>query len=389
MIQILDKHNCCGCESCVQVCPKHCIGFVQDREGFYYPEVDDSLCISCRLCEKVCPVINQGEERSPYKALASFNRDDKARESSSSGGIFSLLSEKVLDEGGVVFGARFDENWQVVIDAAETKETIKAFIGSKYLQAKVGESFRNCKRYLDEGRKVLFAGTPCQISGLRLFLRRQYENLLAVDIVCHGVPSPLVWERYVDENVQAAGEIERINFRDKVKGWKLFSLTFVHDSNGQLKSRSTSFKEDLYMQAFLKNLILRPSCYVCPAKCGKSHSDITLADFWGIGDVNPQMDDDRGTSLVLINTKRGLLSLPLDRIVFTEEDFSASIKKNSAWNKSAVPHFRRAEFFEGLSKGKILSLLISHSLRPSIMQRIAQFKHPLTIMRKLKNRVKH
>ena len=384
MISITDKHNCCGCEACVHACPKQCIAFNQDEEGFSYPKVDASLCINCGLCEKICPVLHPYDEHTPQKALAAINKDDEVRMSSSSGGIFTLLAEKTIDEGGVVFGARFDEQWQVVIDVAETKEGVKAFRGSKYLQARVGDSFLRCKKYLDAGRKVLFTGTPCQISALRHFLRKDYQNLLAVDFICHGVPSPLVWKSYLNEVVVTGSRaVKDIQFRSKSRGWKLFSFAIEYNKDSQLIAMSSPFKEDIYMKAFLKNLILRPSCHSCPAKCGKSHSDITIADFWGIEVVNPKMDDDEGTSLVLINTDKGASSLPSDNMKITEEEFHAAIKKNSAWNKPAAPHHRRAEFFRDLSTDKSIVRQVTYALRPTIRQRMSLIKHPRTFVMKL------
>ena len=384
MISITDKHNCCGCEACVQACPKQCIAFNQDEEGFFYPKVDASLCINCGLCEKICPVLHPYEEHTPQKTLSAINKDDEVRMSSSSGGIFTLLAEKTIDEGGVVFGARFDEQWRVVIDVAETKEAVKAFRGSKYLQARVGDSFLRCRQYLDAGRKVLFSGTPCQVSALRHFLRKDYVNLLAVDFICHGVPSPLVWQRYLNEVVIAGCRaIKDIQFRSKSRGWKQFSFAIEYNKDRQSLTMSSPFKEDIYMKSFLKNLILRPSCHSCPAKCGKSHSDITIADFWGIEVVNPKMDDDQGTSLVLINTDKGASSLPSDNIKITEEEFHAAIKKNSAWSNPAAPHHRRAEFFRHLTTEKGIIKQIAYALRPTIRQRMTLIKHPRTLIKKL------
>ena len=227
MIEITDKSQCCGCTACASVCPKMCIAMKEDEEGFLYPEADASLCIGCGLCEKVCPVLHQGDARKPLAVYAAKNRDENVRMASSSGGIFSLLAERVIDDGGVVFGARFDDNWEVIHDFAETKEKLVAFRGSKYVQSCMESCFVQAKRFLDGGRKVLFTGTSCQIAGLKNYLRKDYENLLAVDVVCHGVPSPEAWRKYVKEISASQGgenskqlcgkhskmEIKDINFR--------------------------------------------------------------------------------------------------------------------------------------------------------------------------------
>ena len=199
MLQIKEKKDCCGCEACVQRCPQQCIAVREDSEGFLYPVVDEGRCTDCGLCERVCPGLQPGEPREPLKVYAAKNPDEKVRIQSSSGGIFSLLAEQVIRAGGVVFGARFDGRWEVVHDYTEAMEGLEAFRGSKYVQSRTGETYRLAETFLRAGRKVLFCGTPCQIAGLKLFLRKEYENLLTVDFICHGVPSPGIWRKYLQE----------------------------------------------------------------------------------------------------------------------------------------------------------------------------------------------
>ena len=324
MIHIEKKQDCCGCESCAQACPKRCISMREDAEGFLYPEVDRDLCVDCHLCERVCPVLNQGEERKPLRSYAAKNKDEEIRRRSSSGGIFTLLAERVIDEDGVVFGARFDERWNVVHGYTETREGLAAFRGSKYVQSQLGDSYRQAESFLKSGRKVLFSGTPCQIAGLRLFLRKEYDNLLTVDFICHGVPSPGVWREYLREEivrqrigknsvlshpnrVQGDIRVENISFRDKRLGWKKFSFALTlsvpggHGANNTVLL-SEPLDKNIYLRGFLSDLYLRPSCYTCPAKCMKSGSDVTIGDFWGIKRVYPSFDDDKGVSVLLIHT---------------------------------------------------------------------------------------
>lgn len=307
MIDIKDKKLCCGCNACVQRCPKQCIAVQEDEEGFLYPTVDLSICIDCGLCEKVCPVINQESERNPIEVFAAVNKDASVRMQSSSGGIFTALAEKIIQEKGVVFGARFDEKWEVMHDYTETIEGLKAFRGSKYVQSRIGDTFRQAEFFLKTGRKVMFTGTPCQIAGLRLFLRKEYENLLAVDIICHGVPSPMVWRKYLGEKIQQDGLecIQSISFRNKNTGWKNYSFQIEYDKNHLKSSFSEYASQNIFMKGFLADLYLRPSCYACPAKKLKSGSDITLGDFWGIQRIKPELDDDKGISCILINTIKG------------------------------------------------------------------------------------
>jgi len=226
-----------------------------------------------------------------------------------------------------VFGARFDKDWNVIHDYTETKEGLEAFRGSKYVQSRTGETFKQAEQFLKEGRKVLFSGTPCQIMGLKRYLHKEYDNLLAVDFVCHGVPSPLVWRKYIEETLVRQDEkiqfrptlnhlfldemplIEGISFRNKCLGWKKYSFALILSkvtTAGEKNTVSLSriFYDNAYMKAFLANLSLRPACYRCPAKSGKSGSDITLGDFWGIEKIAPELDDDRGCSLLIINNPK-------------------------------------------------------------------------------------
>ena len=350
-----------------------------DEEGFLYPQVDATICIDCGLCEKVCPVINQNDIRKPNCVFAAINMDDNVRARSSSGGLFSLLAERIILHGGVVFGARFDEDWQVVISSAETISQIDVFRGSKYLQARVGDSYLQCKQYLDAGREVMYTGTPCQIAGLKRFLRKRYDNLVAVDFICHGVPSPEVWKRYLDDVVGSGTKtIRGINFRNKSIGWKRFSLAIDYCDEEQNKTLISPLDKNPYLRVFLSDIILRPSCYKCPAKEGKSFSDITIADFWGVHNMVPSMDDDEGTSLCLVNTEKGKSVIPYEKMHHKSTSLDA-LRYNAAYYHSAKPNPRRKAFFEAFEKGdEDLHRIISYSLRPTPKQKLKQLlKYPV------------
>jgi coenzyme F420-reducing hydrogenase beta subunit len=300
LITITNKSDCCGCGACEQSCSQHCISLAPDNEGFLYPVIDEKLCIDCGICEKVCPVINQNEIREPLNVFAAKNRNEEIRMKSSSGGVFSLLAEQIINEGGVVFGARFNEQWDVVHSYTETIDGIEPFRGSKYVQSYIGDSFIKAESFLKQGRKVLFTGTPCQIAGLHNFLRKDYDNLLTIDVICHGVPSPLVWKEYL-KSIGNGNYPTNISFRDKSSGWKLFSVKYEFLTKTIVKR----FSKDNYMRCFLKDIFLRPSCYDCPSKAGKSDSDITLGDFWGVQNYHPEIDDDKGVGVALIWTDKG------------------------------------------------------------------------------------
>lgn len=374
MIYVKDKQKCCGCNACVQRCPKQCITMQADNEGFLYPVIDTALCIDCGLCEKVCPVINQSEPRKPQKVYAAYNKNEEIRMQSSSGGIFTLLAEETIKKDGVVFGVKFNKDWMPEFDYTETIEGIAPLRGSKYVQAIVGNAYKQAEEFLKQGREVLFSGTPCQIAGLKKYLRKEYENLLAVDIICHGVPSPKVWNMYLEETCSkllktmpdrkntvgfANGEtykscIEAISFRSKITGWKKFSFLLKLNFSNYDGKNSGVFAETLdkntFMRAFLRDIILRPSCYKCHTKQGKSHSDISIADFWGINNIDPLFDDDKGCGLILVNTAKGDNAYSNLNLISKVKTFEESIKYNSAYSHSSKPHPKRDIFFNMIGK---------------------------------------
>lgn len=370
MINIIQKEDCCGCEACYQVCPVNCISKETDSEGFYYPIVDMTSCINCNLCEKVCPIIQQTKLRKPLYVYASKNKDEIIRRNSSSGGIFTLLAEKIIDEGGVVFGVKYNDDWKAIHAYTETKVGISEFRGSKYIESIIGDSFILVKRFLKQGRKVLFSGTPCQIRGLNLFLRnKKYDKLLTIDFVCHGVPSPGIFSEYLNQVIKnnSIDNITSISFRDKKTGWKKFSLTI------ESKERviSNTLEEDIFMRGFLSDLYLRPACHKCPSKNFKSGSDITLADYWGVHKVLSEFDDDKGVSLIFINSEMGKNIYESIDTISIATSYSNAVKYNPSVEKSSAIPPNRSIFFEEYSKDHALLLpLILKYTRLSIKKRI-------------------
>lgn len=363
MIQIQHKMNCCGCNACGDACTQGAISFKTDNEGFWYPEVNKNLCVDCGLCEKVCQELYPYEEHYPLGAYAGINPDDDIRLSSSSGGMFTLLAYHVIEKGGVVFGAKFTDDWMVILSYTETRDGIDLFRGSKYLQAKVGTSYADAKDFLQQGRQVLFTGTPCQISGLKHYLMRDYDNLITLDIICHGVPSPKVWKKYITEVTNnAVPTILTCSFRNKDNGWKNYNFHIDWGTNGQNNSITSYHQTDPFMRGFLANMTMRPSCHTCKAKSGRGHSDITLGDFWGIQTIAPEMDDDKGTNIVLVNTLKGMNVLKSTIAKIEPVDFASSIINNPSWSMSSPANNRRQKFYKSLDSSNSVVRLIERNL---------------------------
>ena len=358
--------NCSGCAACYNACPKNCIKMNADSEGFLYPEIDRSVCIKCGRCEAVCPRRNEQVGRKG-KAYACINKNEAVRMKSSSGGIFTLFAEHVLLIGGVVFGAAFDDELNVVCTEIRNKDNLYRLRGSKYLQSQIGDSYKKAKAYLEKGKTVLFSGTPCQISGLKNYLGKEYDNLYMQDIICHGVPSPTVWQKYLEylEKKQKS-KVDKKNlptFRSKQTGWTGYSVN-INFENG--KTFQNAAAENLYMRAFLNDLCLRPSCYECMSKSLERESDITLADFWGIEKLLPDMHDDKGTSLAFVNTQKGkrLFDAVKDKMVYCETDIDEAVRYNSAAYKSVEKNKNRDKFMEEIKSAEFGKLIAKYTSRP-------------------------
>ena len=303
------KGNCCGCGACEQICPKKCISMLPDEEGFLYPVVDSTRCIKCGLCERVCQYSNKNKENKILLEQYYFIHNDKdVRNKSSSGGFFICLAEEVIKRNGVVFGACFDENFDVVISYAETLDECWKFVGSKYVQAKVGHAYRYAKKFLQEKRLVLFSGTPCQINGLQHYLGDCYENLLKLDFTCHAIPSPLIWNKYL-KTIKGKYFIQSVNFRDKeISGWNNYGLTIIGYHNSMKKKLvAEGNRQNLYMRGFLQYLYDRPSCSNCVSRNFFSTSDIMIGDFWNVDKYHSDsfFNDNKGVSIVLVLSEKG------------------------------------------------------------------------------------
>lgn len=318
----------------------------EDKEGFLQPRIDTSVCIECHKCEKVCPILNQEiiKEDFETKAYAVINKDDEVRAQSSSGGVFFPLAKWVIEQGGVVFGARWNDKWEVVHDFAEDLDGVKAFMRSKYVQSIVGDTLRQAKQFLDAGRWVLYSGTPCQLGGLRAYLGKEYERLIQVDLICHGVPSPGVWRSYLKEYFGKEKLVD-INFRDKKEGW----LDFLNEVTINVTTTTTTYRvktlKHPYMNGFLYDIYLRSSCYNCEFRKFHRASDLTIADYWGVDKVFPEIFDNKGTSILFAHTVKGdhILHQIIDSFVIKEQDNSNAFLYNPSMVKNPpVPAGRKA-----------------------------------------------
>lgn len=379
--QLADKKACTGCTACASICPKHCIEMFPDQNGFHYPSIDNTACINCGACERVCPVLNGvTKNECASNAYAAYTNDELLRMDSSSGGLFSELAKTVIDRGGVVYGAVYDEHFKIFHRAVESMEELAALRGAKYAESHLGKTFPEIKTRLEKGQIVLFSGTPCQVGGLQAFLKKDYDNLLCVDFVCHGVPSPVAWKKYVEYRAQNDNNgvlPEAINLRDKSSGWSKYqySNTFKYADG---KTHSDMSTQSLYMHLFTNDYISRRSCENCRFKGYSRPSDITLGDFWGIWDIAPNMDDNRGTSLVLIHSEKGQKAWNEISRQITAKTLSlenASQKNKSLISSSALKKERE----------KVLETIRTEGIEKAseLLQR------PNSVLKRMKRKVRH
>ena len=345
--------KCCGCTACYAVCHKNAITMQADCEGFKYPVIDKDKCIDCGLCCKVCPLDIKLEKAEDKEiAFACTAKDENFTKRSSSGGIFAMLANMFIEKQAVIYGAAFDGDWNVKHIRVDKKDDLKKLYASKYVQSDMGDNFKAVKTDLDSGKKVLFAGTPCQVAGLKSYLSKDYDNLTTVDFICHGVPSPLVWKCYINEKAASLkSKITDISFRDKKDGWKDFSF-FVKTENGNTHYENA--EDNIYMKGFFKDLYLRPSCYDCKFKTLNRVSDVTLADFWGIDKVLPEMYDERGVSLCWTSSKKGseILAEALEQTIYQKVDLQKAVRHNPPAINSVNMHRNREKFFKDFTKSK-------------------------------------
>lgn len=377
---MLPLKDCTGCSACTHICPKNCISLLSDNYGFLYPHINNDICVNCGICENICPVLNIAEQDTPINTncYAAKTNEETIRAQSSSGGVFSVIAEKVLKNNGIVYGAAFDEKFVVKHIGISSIDDLDLLRRSKYVQSDLNNCFTDIESNLKDGKTVLFTGTPCQVEGLLSCLRKPYDNLVTMDFVCHGVPAPAVWEHYKNHiEKQYKSTITNVNFRNKSSGWKNSSLEIEFEN---VTIYNNIFRNDPYMKAFLSNMDLRKSCYSCKFKSTKHKSDLTVADYWGIDEIVPEIDDDKGISLLLVNTEKGnaLLADIKNHLSLTKTDVEKAFTYNPCIIKSVQEHSFRQYFLTNYNKGnfeKIVNNCINPSYITRLKRKILQIKN--------------
>lgn len=345
-MQICNYKECTGCEMCANICPRGAVEMKRDEQGFYQPVVKEDLCVNCGICSQRCPQNNDAIFYDEGKFYAAVSKNDAVRKESSSGGVFSDIAEYVLGKKGVVFGAVFNEDFCVEHQFREGIGGSSVFRGSKYVQSRIRDTYKCAKKMLDSDRLVLFSGTPCQIAGLKAFLGKEYEKLITLDILCHGVPSPGVFKEYLEnEEKKNTGKVRSFSFRNKETGWKRFS-TKIEFKEGEEKIA----RMDDFIQGFLQNYYLRKSCYHCRYTSTKRVSDLTLGDYWGYQESAPEYieDDDLGISLILVNSEKGekVLKNVRKRVVLEKRTAEDAVEGNPVLKQPSKKAPRYEEFWE-------------------------------------------
>lgn len=386
MINITDKSKCCGCNACGDICPKSAISFKTDIEGFWYPQVDQKKCVDCGLCEKVCPVINidtlkKNDYRDPI-CYAAEHKNIEVVFDSTSGGLFSALADVIYKNGGYVGGAIYNDDFSVRQFISNDKKDLEKLRSSKYLQSNLEGFYSQVNNLVKKGEKVLVCGAPCQMAGLRAFLGKDYSNLIIVDYVCRGINSPKVWRKYLDSYEERYGsKVVYCKAKSKEYGWRNLTQKVVL-ANGKVYYETKDHND--FTKGYLRtNAFCRPSCYDCHFKGFPRIADISLADFWGIEKVNKTMDKNLGTSLVLINSKKGqeYFESVKPRLNYIQVPFEKALSDNPALTKPIdSPKVDRDAFFRDLNRLNFTQLAekyfrsTNNSLKKSISWKLRQFK---------------
>jgi len=351
LIEIKNKADCCGCTACAGICPKNCIDMTEDCEGFRYPNINIENCVNCGACENVCPILNV-RKQIPFvqEGYIVQNNNFNVLRESTAGGAFTAISKYVLQNNGVVFGVELSEDLVVRHIYVESEEELYRFRNSKYVQSEFsseGYTHKQVKTFLEQGRYVCFSGTPCQIEGLKNYLRKDYPNLLTVDVVCRAVPSPLVFRKYVDyQEHRLADKIKAVRFRDKYYGYKYSTMNVITTRNHGNYHKGV--ESDPWLRVFFSNICDRPSCHNCRFRNRYRVSDFTIWDCFHVGRFSKELDNDQGATRMLVHTSQGkevFRSICSDfKYVQVEPD--KIIEGANEMQESIAPNEKRDAFFK-------------------------------------------
>lgn len=348
-MQITDKNKCSGCNACYNICPVNAISMLEDKEGFKYPIIDDTKCTKCGLCAKTCPINNTKFENNENPKCYAYMAKDDIRKDSASGGAFAHLAYHFIKNDGYVCGAVYTQDWSVEHIVSNKIEDILRMQSSKYLQSDTKSCYKEIKQILEDGKKVLFSGTPCQVAGLKAFLRKDYENLYCLDLVCHGVPSPKVFKKYLDE-IYGLENVKKYNFRSKEpNGWSCCCCCETTTGKKFYKDK----KEDEFYIPFLKNLLLRTCCGNCKFNKLPRQGDLSIGDFWGINEYSKKLNDKKGTSVILANNEKApyLINILKNNSKLLQEVLlKYALPKNHNITTSSLIHKNRDMFFKNIDK---------------------------------------
>ena len=391
-----DKGECCGCGACLNVCPRTAISMIEDECGFLYPHIDENKCVGCQRCKTVCAFQNITERNVPLETYAAVSQNKEQARKSASGGIFAAVATQFIQNGGVVFGAAFSDNYGVEHRVIESIDFLSLIQGSKYVQSRIGNTYQQAKGYLEKGREVLFSGTPCQIAGLKSFLGKEYANLLTVDIICHGVPSEKIFLSYLHSlEKKHKGIIESFTFRDKEIGWGINGRAVFNIEN-QKHSIKLWQSGSSYLYYFIKGWLYRENCYKCKYAGKNRPADITLGDYWGIEKQHPEYldgpsgwDESKGISVIIANTEKGIDVL---------SKLNGIEKRRSTFEKAAHGNKQLSHPSEQGKRQEILNLFVTEgweALEERYQKKIGFKKYssqvkaiiPLRLKRCLKSRV--
>ena len=401
MVDICEKSLCTGCHACVNICGKKAISMQPDSLGFLYPHIDAALCVDCGLCARICPVNHPSKAVYPATVYAVQSADRADLMSSTSGGAASVFSQYVINQGGVVYGCSGSDITHICHKRIDTFSELNQLKGSKYVQSEIGLVFQQVRDDLKAGKKVLFTGTPCQVAGLKNFLRKDYETLITVDLVCHGVPSQQLLLDEIRRN-KIISQDSSITFRKKGTFAKDLKYGIYIENDNHLVY-AKDYPKGYYIMGFMAGLFLRNSCYSCHWTTPNRCSDITLGDFWGLGNLkNEEMNKGRGISEVLLNTEKGTLFFEACKSLFHwEERFvQEAINGNGRFKRPSERHplyykFQQMYMTEGFTRCSRKCLRRDYrryyitSLKQSLLKLLVKVPYARSTYRKLKNIFRH